>query len=448
MFGEKMLRLRNIKDIISIICLRIKMLFSNRKLIGVYIGILILTIGIMLTYDEAAEDKSSIPIGIVDLDNTTVTRSIIDEINNSNIIRVETGSKKELFQLLKDNKIYSIFVYEKGFTDKLFNLDTDEIIKDYYPKNNNVSKVISDVVLAGMLDEICYTYCNKTYYKNTKLYTKTFSNDEYSKYIKKLYSDEAKTIAFNFYLKSDESQNYNSKNNVNNNKNNNVNNNNNNNNNNKQATAEIDKKTNQLNMVLLYKEIVFAVTCLISVIVAMIFGNIFIDDRRVGADKRFILSKIHTSSLVIGDSLSMMIISNIFAFIVSGILVSKLHIVRTDEFLKFVLIIFLFECTISMLFVLLTRILRDIVAYQLIGSIFVLFIGISGAVYLLGFLLNDSLSKIASYMPMGMLIDGYNNIIMGERISDNVIIYVIYICIMLCMTYIFEYMNENILEDR
>jgi len=47
-----------------------------------------------------------------------------------------------------------------------------------------------------------------------------------------------------------------------------------------------------------------------------------------------------------------------------------------------------------------------------------------------------------------MLIDGYNNIIMGERISDNVIIYVIYICIMLCMTYIFEYMNENILEDR
>ena len=189
-----------IKDILAIVKLRIKLLCSSKRLIGLFIVFLMLTGLIMNSYDEVAIEKSSIPIGIIDLDNTSMTKDIIKEIDNSEIIRVISGDKEELFNKLQKNEIFSLFIYEKGFTDKVLSLDTDEVIPYYYPSNNMVTKVVSDIVLAGMLDEICYTYCYKSYYKNTKLYTYRYTPEQYKEYIYNLYKNEDKTLSFRFNI--------------------------------------------------------------------------------------------------------------------------------------------------------------------------------------------------------------------------------------------------------
>ena len=44
-------------------------------------------------------------------------KDIIKEIDNSEIIRVISGDKEELFNKLQKNEIFSLFIYEKGFTD-------------------------------------------------------------------------------------------------------------------------------------------------------------------------------------------------------------------------------------------------------------------------------------------------------------------------------------------
>ena len=174
-----------INDVINIFKLRIKLLLSSKKFVVLFVLFTVLTAIIVLSYEEVTDKKNTLPIGIVDLDNTSVTKDVIEEINNSSLLRVVTGKKEDLIRKLNKNEVFSFFVLEKGFTNRLLTLDTSEIIEDNYLSENMVSKVISDAVLAGILDEICYTYCIKTYYKNAKLYSNVMKENQYQDYIKK-----------------------------------------------------------------------------------------------------------------------------------------------------------------------------------------------------------------------------------------------------------------------
>ena len=390
------------RDIITVINLRLKLLRASKSLVGLFFVFGVLASAIMMSYDEAAYEKSSIPIGIIDMDKTTMTKEIIKEIDGSDIIRVVTGSKDELLNKLRKNEIYSLFVYEKGFTDRLLSLETDEIITDYYPSNNMLTKVMSDVVLAGLLDELCYTYCFKSYYTNTKLYTSPISMGEYREYMTSLYKHEDRTLSFKFNIMNNNTQ----------------------------------KDETKFNTILLYKEIVFALCMVICIIVTMIIGNILIKDSKVGANNRFILSNISEGKIVLGDFIATTLVSYIFSLYVVLIQIYKIKFNSITEIGKFLLLILAFDCTISMLYIMMARLLDDYVAYQLIGSIVVLAIGVTGALYILGFMINNRVINIAMYTPLGALINGYKNLITAISIEDNIVILLVESVIMYIITYI------------
>ena len=390
-----------IKDILAIVKLRIKLLCSSKRLIGLFIVFLMLTGLIMNSYDEVAIEKSSIPIGIIDLDNTSMTKDIIEEIDNSEIIRIISGDKEELFNKLQKNEIFSLFIYEKGFTDKVLSLDTDEVIIDYYPSNNMVTKVVSDVVLAGMLDEICYTYCYKSYYKNTKLYTHKYTPEQYKEYIYNLYKNEDKTLSFRFNIMDNNTT----------------------------------KDDSLFDTVLLYKEIVFAICMIISIIVTMMSGNILINDNVIKANDRFAISEMKPSSVIIGDFLSMTIVGFIFSLCTVCIQVYTYNMDSITQIGKFMLLILAFECTISMIYILIAKMVEDYVAYQLVGSIAVLCIGVFGALYMLGFLINDDIKNVAMYTPLGLLINGYKNLITSVSILQNIVLLTIESVVIYIMIY-------------
>ena len=390
------------RDIWTISKLRIKLLCSSKRLVGVFILFFLLTGLIMFSYEEEVYEKSSIPIGIVDLDNTSITKDIIDEINNSGLIRVINGTEEELFSKLNKNEIFSIFVYEKGFSQKLLSLDTDEIITDYYSSNNKLTKIISDVVLAGMIDEICYTYCYKSYYKNKRLYSNVYATEEYKEHMTDIYKNEDKTLSFRFNVLENKSI--------------------------------IDEE--KLDTVLLYKEIIFTICMIISVVITMIIGNVLINDNVIRANDRFIISNMKPSAVIIGDFISMTFISFIFSLSIVFVQVYKFKISSIYGTLKFMLLILVFECTISMIYILIARWIEDYVSYQLIGSIAILIIGVCGALYILGFMINDNITTIAKYTPLGILVNGYKNLVMNVNINTNIIVLIIECSIIYMITYI------------
>jgi hypothetical protein len=92
-----------------------------------------------------------------------------------------------------------------------------------------------------------------------------------------------------------------------------------------------------------------------------------------------------------------------------------------------------------MVFMLLARLLEDFVAYQLVGSVAILAISIIGALYILGFVISDSIGIVAAYTPMGLLLNGYKNIVIDTSILKNIVIYIIENVSMYCIVYMIVY---------
>ena len=398
----------NFLDIWNIVLLRLKLLLTNKKLIILYIFFIVLSASIMLTFSKEAEEKSSIPIGIVDLDNTDISRTIINRLSCDETIRVVKGSRDDLLKKLETGEVYSVFVYEKGFSKKLLELDTSGIINHIYPKDAMFGQIISDIVLSPMLDDVCYLYCRQQYYHNEKRYIKISTKDEYENYFRNLYQTESKKVSFDFKVISNQVRN-----------------------------------SDKLKTKLLYFEIIIGISAILIILVSMIIGNIFIDDYIKGVHKRLYISTMKTSSILLGDFLASVVVSAGFGTIVSVILFKELEITKFNQIIKLLLLIWALECTISMLFVLLSRACKDFVAYQLIGSMCVLILGISGAVYILGFLVDKSISNKLVFAPVATLINGYKNIIVGGDILNNLFVFLFEIVAMYIIAYLIEYKNKS-----
>ena len=161
-------------DIINIVMLRFKLLFSNKILfvtIGLFFLIATLTIN---TFFIEAKDKSTIPIGIVDRDNSSHSRLMIDNLKNNRLIKVNVydsnandnfewnSRKKELINNVEKNEINALFIIKKGFGENIENRRFEKIIEDYYCSNQKYYQIISDIVLSSILDDVCYNYSIET----------------------------------------------------------------------------------------------------------------------------------------------------------------------------------------------------------------------------------------------------------------------------------------------
>ena len=79
-----MLEIKNaFLDILNIIKLRMKLLLSNRILFVTIILFFLMAVVTINTFFVAAKDKSTIPIGVVDLDDSSHSRLMIDNLKKN-----------------------------------------------------------------------------------------------------------------------------------------------------------------------------------------------------------------------------------------------------------------------------------------------------------------------------------------------------------------------------
>ena len=400
-------------DIINIVMLRFKLLFSNKILfvtIGLFFLIATLTIN---TFFIEAKDKSTIPIGIVDLDNSSHSRLMIDNLKNNRLIKINVydsyandnfewnSRKKELINNVEKNEINALFIIKKGFGKNIENRRFEKIIEDYYCSNQKYAQIISDIVLSSILDDVCYNYSIEKYYSLQDRLNKIYTKEQYKKKIIKLYENQEESIGFDFDVV-----------NINNSK----------------------SVNDNANIELIYREVIVGVIALIILIIVLLAGSLIIDDYKNNIILRIDTTNMTKEVRLLGDVVSICTISGLFALLLGVMLVNKMGIIGLEGNIKFLLIILLFTFTIGMVYVFYTRIIKDIRFYQLVGSMTILFLGISGAIYILGFYFENSIVRLFKNMPLGLLINSFKNITLNISCKDNIITYVsmaiiMYICI-------------------
>ena len=417
-------------DIFNIVQLRIKLLISNRLLTLVVGLFFIVAVIVTSTFFVSAKDTSTIPIGIVDMDNSAHSKRMIESLRKNKLLKVividndiynETNEKgfgkkdlnsckTDLIKKLKKGEINSGFIIKEKFGYNIENNKVEHIIESYYCSNQNYAKLISDIVLSSILDDVCYFYSQDKYYSLKNKLDKVYTRNQYKKKINKLYETSGDSIGFDFDI----------------------------------VNIANNKSVNQnIDITLIYREIIIGITALIIMIICLLVGNIIMDDYDNKVLLRNGTTMLSTNIKLLGDIFSMW--SMVFGFVVLlGImLVNKIGLNYIKEKIKFLLIILLFTGTISVLYVFVSRIVNNIGLYQLYTTLLLLICGLGGATYILGPLFGNSILMITEYLPVGILINSYKNISLNNSIKNNIIGYVLIIM----LVYIGTYIIQNIKGD-
>ena len=417
-------------DIFNIVQLRIKLLINNRLLTLVVGLFFIVAVIVTSTFFVSAKDTSTIPIGIVDMDNSAHSKRMIESLRKNKLLKVividndiynktnEKGfgkkalnsCKTDLIKKLKKGEINSGFIIKEKFGYNIENNKVEHIIESYYCSNQNYAKLISDIVLSSIIDDVCYFYSQDKYYSLKNKLDKVYTRNQYKKKINKLYETSGDSIGFDFDI----------------------------------VNIANNKSVNQnIDTTLIYREIIIGITALIIMIICLLVGNIIMDDYDNKVLLRNGTTMLSTNIKLLGDIFSMW--SMVFGFVVLlGImLVNKIGLNYIKEKIKFLLIILLFTGTISVLYVFVSRIVNNIGLYQLYTTLLLLICGLGGATYILGPLFGNSILMITEYLPVGILINSYKNISLNNSIKNNIIGYVLIIM----LVYIGTYIIQNIKGD-
>jgi len=113
----------------KLIQLRLKTYFRNPSFI-LTLGLFLITLwGILhFTYGDK-KDVFVLPIGIVDLDQTTYSELIIERLAKKNTISIKMLSQEEALKQVSTGKLEAVYILNKGLMDGILNGNLNEIIE-------------------------------------------------------------------------------------------------------------------------------------------------------------------------------------------------------------------------------------------------------------------------------------------------------------------------------
>lgn len=99
-----------------------------------------------------AEEQSSLPIGICDLDNTELSADFLRKAAANPALNIKNADRNELFDLLGRRRITAVYVIEPGFGEKIEKGEDEALFSVYVPSGDEKCFLISDVLAGDLMD--------------------------------------------------------------------------------------------------------------------------------------------------------------------------------------------------------------------------------------------------------------------------------------------------------
>ncbi len=186
----------------------IKRILSDKFTRMILFGIFLLCVFVTFVIADNAESKSSIPIGVINLDQSSKGEELIQRIKAVPAFFVYEGSQEDLDKLLKEELVQAVFIINKGYEADIKAGRTNDIITLLYHENNSAVKILSDIFAGEMLKDIClykgYLSYEDAYYNNREQIVvsgSTDTRDQYAAYVDEL---GQKSDSFTFDIKRED----------------------------------------------------------------------------------------------------------------------------------------------------------------------------------------------------------------------------------------------------
>ncbi len=366
------------QDMIWILLLRIKLIVKDATTIVALLSSLLIFSIVIHALSSSAEEQSALPVGFVDYDKSRESESLMEQLSELPAIRIVEGEEKELQKLLLDEMVNAVFVIEEGYEKQLKKGRPDEVITVYYVDSDKASTIISDIVAGEMLYPI-------SLYKSIRMYEglpydrEKLSAEEYKTYIENLLEG---STDFDFAFRM--------------------------------IYANPDRSIEgeePLSNSIIYNQVIFGILGILVSFIAMFLISGVVRDREMGVEERLKVSKFHTLKLDIGNYGSVLLIEGFIAILFSALIYHQLGITDGRLYLSAYLLILLYAMLLGGILLLIAKVVKSIITYQMLCSVLILIMGGLGFYRLLSGLSEALSLGVLKIIPNSWFIQGFTDII-------------------------------------
>ncbi len=156
-------------DFMNIFILRCRLMFKRKSYWIIYTLVMIIVSVLIISLYQQVDRGLSIPISIVDLDQTEFSRLIIDSISENSLLNVVITDEDNGIKDVKEQKVEATIVIKDKAEEKVVNGELENLFTVYYLTGNSFIVMLTDILSGDFLDEISIItasrYYNEGYYK-------------------------------------------------------------------------------------------------------------------------------------------------------------------------------------------------------------------------------------------------------------------------------------------
>lgn len=353
-------------DMYTSIKINIRLMMSSRAVVICMLFSITIFAIMIGTLSYSAKERSNIPIGVLDEDNTGLSRKLVKKLKSAEFVLVFEEAEVQLKERLDDRTISGYVVIKKGYERNVSMGNVTSLINMYYKSENGVFSMVSDVIAGEMADDICAGRTWIYYEDLRKKYPELDDSQLLFQYVDNARSEKGKNLLFEVEMVDVKK--------------------------NKNVTSQVDNS-------ILYKQIVIGIVSILFGFLSMITVGTLKNADNIHVRKRRRASRIPESIFSMGQAGAIFI----FLFGVGGIssifLLYSLGIENSVGCITSLLIIMqsflILVGAYGIIFYLLGKCTGDKIAYPLIGTLMVI---VMGAVGVIGYF-DAALLNISKFMP-------------------------------------------------
>ena len=334
----------------NVIVLRIKSMYSDWAVR--LLAILLLSVISWLIYSlySNSEDTTKLKIGINFEKPSEATERILKGVEDGNILKPILMSKKEGLLAVEEGRIECFFIFKYNMGMDLAEDGYKEMVDMYLVRGNHIPYIISDVLAGAFIGEMTVTQALLYLEEAIDVAQIPVDDDYYMEVYKKWVIDMSREREVSFVQKS-------------------------------YIMPNEDMKEGP---VVLKNDVLFKQVILGTIYVFLTFYLVFlvvnmVRDYEIGVKKKWYITSMSISSMVIGEYLSILIGSLPIVFAMTIV-----QYISEGQFLFFLIINMLIVVSYSGLFMLIGRLIRQVTVYVVLSTGITLIIGIiSGSFFLI-----------------------------------------------------------------
>ena len=355
-----------INDLCTMIWINLKYMITNRLAVVVTVCFSTIFLILSMTLLKEYETKSSLPIGVVDKDQTEMSKQTIVRLQDISGVLVMSLGEEELEQALKEERILAGFVISEGYEEAIKSNRPMGSVKMLYLKDYEYISIVSDIFAKSMISDICL-YRGQYLIENIGKKEGLGSFSDYLEYTSSMKLEKDYEFSFDFsYYKIGEGGN---------------------------------ESTNKVENTLLSNQLFLGLVTIFLSFLLMFLCFCLRRDKQVS--RRLRINLIHNVVIEVASIVTMLLVSSVLITLLTGYICKFLRFSQVSHWISVWGCLGVFSIIYLLFFFLLSKISKSDIVYQFVGMFFVLVFGglsIMGAIGQLGvFKIFEFVKNIPNY---------------------------------------------------